>query len=205
MTKPSEESYFYPIEMVTRYYEIAYQAFLRADSSVTGRREYEKEVSKRGGKWTEEDLEFLQVKQLTHQAEERASIVAVIFSALSLEALINNYAVFAFSKRFLDNHLDRLEPYNKWLIVPRLVKRETIKTGGQTFQKLKELFSLRNKLVHFKSSQAAPEDSGPKKLISRKDAKHAIETVRKAVRELERLDRRAESRWLEVTEKAINE
>ena len=194
-----------PIEQVTSFYSIAYASLVEVNRLVGERARYERAVAKQRRQWTEEDLEYLALHRLNPADEERVAVVAVIFSALTLEALINDYAISNFSREYSDNYLDRLSIRSKWLIIPQLVKGTAMSTDGQTFQRLTELFRLRDRLVHFKTRKNLARDVGEKDRVTKKHAVHAIRTVGDAVAELKSLDGRVSLRWLNVTEAALVE
>lgn len=200
----TESDQLIPIEEVTTFYMVAYSSFLQVKRLVNYRVRHEHAVAREGREWTEDDLDFLTVNKLTPADEERLAFVTVIFSALALEALINDYAICNFSRSYLENYLDRLSPSSKWLIIPKLVRGKAMNTDGQTFQRLTELFRLRNRLVHFKS---APEKRAPdlnqKDRITREHAADAIRTVTEAVAELRRLDGRVTTLWLTESEEVV--
>ena len=124
-------------------------------------------------------------------------MATIVFSAMALEALINDYGIQNSGRRYFKKHLDRLPALTKWLIFPRLGRgSKSMRTGGQTFRGLTTLFALRNGLMHLKAS------SKRKHLVSKKQAADAIKTVRKAVAELKRLDGRVSTRWLKTAEDA---
>ena len=202
----TESDQLIPIEEVPTFYMVAYSSFLQVRRLVNGRVRHERAVAREGREWTEDDLDFLTLNKLTPADEERLAFVTVIFSALALEALINDYAICNFSRSYLENYSDRLSPRSKWLIFPKLVAGKAMSTDGQTFQRLTELFRLRDRLVHFKGSpeKRAP-DLGQKDRITRKHATDAIRTVTEAVAELKRLDERISMLWLAESEETVAE
>ena len=96
------------------------------------------------------DVDFVCAK---NAAIQRSAMVSVIFSALTLEAFINNYAIERFSRSYFDNHLDKLSPVSKWIVIPKLITGNAIDTDGQPYERLKKLFKLRDKLVHYKTKK----------------------------------------------------
>ncbi len=145
---------------------------------------------------TDDDVD---VACAVNAAIQRHAMIVVVFSALTLEAFINFYAIEHLSKRFLERHLDRLGPASKWLIIPRLVCGKQLDTNGQAYEGLQRLFKTRNELVHYKGkitpmSQLRDRDYS---YVEEKDAEDAISTVWQAVTELSRLDTRVTSSWLE--------
>jgi len=141
-----------------------------------------------------EDVDFICEK---NAAIQRSAMVVVIFSALTLEAFINNYGIERFSRSFFDNHLNNLNPISKWLILPKLVVGRQLSTDGQPYELLGGLFRLRNKLVHYKTRKkrisALREEED---WITERHARDAIQAVSALVQELKSLDPTADTGWL---------
>ena len=123
------------------------------------------------------------------------AMVVVIFSALSLEAYINNYAINRLSKNYFTKYLDKLNPLAKWIIIPRITTGRQLDTGFKVIQDLSWLFSLRNDLVHYKSKKIQikkgqlVEDPD---FIEEYHAKRAINTVKNLMLEFKKIDRNAD-------------
>lgn len=197
---PAQNDKVSPVEKHTTFYAVAYTHFLEAKRLAKERLRYEGDRRQEGPEWTDDDRDFVAVNSA---AEERSSIVATIFSAVALEAFINDYAIIdKFSRGYVDKYLDRLTPQGKWLIFPLLHVGETFRTDGQTFQVLTELFRLRNQLVHFKTSKIGTSDLATQTRLNKEHASDAIRTVHAAVAELAKLDPRVSTRWLSEAEKA---
>ena len=81
------------------------------------------------------------------------SHIIIVFSALCLESLINDYCAIKKSGSFLKNYVDKLDTPSKWIIIPKIIVNQEISTDSQAFELLKELFTLRNELVHPKSKE----------------------------------------------------
>lgn len=96
-------------------------------------------------------LEY-EIMPLEIEAAKLAS-VTMIFTTISLEAYIYDYAARHFSDSYVKKYLDRLDPVSKWVIIPRLVTGKELKHGGKWLQLLKDLIRERNFVIHSKSSQ----------------------------------------------------
>jgi hypothetical protein len=88
--------------------------------------------------------------QLEDQANE-ARLIAVVFAAMCLEAFIYDYGAMHLSETH-STSLDRLDPVARWMIFPRLVTGSEIAQKSHVMGAIKRLFAVRNKLVHYKSS-----------------------------------------------------
>lgn len=84
--------------------------------------------------------------------ERKKSVVtAIVFSALCLEAFVNQeYAPHPVSKKILERD-DRISLETKWLLLPLVLGADhTFDTGVQPFQTFHDLIRTRNqRLVHF--------------------------------------------------------
>lgn len=205
MQKTGNRTPIVPIEQVTTFYTIAFASYLGVERLVEQRSRYEQTVKQQRREWTEEDVDYLARNGLTPADEDRSAVVTVIFSALTLEALINDYAVSRFSKWFLTRYLDTLNAVSKWLIVPWVAVGTRFSTGGKTMEVLKKLFGLRNKLVHFKTTHAPTPDAGKKDRLTKAHAAEAIDAVRRAVDELTHLDPSVSNLWLSQCEELCAE
>jgi hypothetical protein len=139
-----------------------------------------------------------------NRAIERHAMLVVIFSALTLEAFINHYAIDNFSKLYLKHYLDKLDPVSKWVVIPKLVLGRTLDTDGRSFQLLKRLFLLRNKLVHYKTKIIPFDELGTKVWLGRNDAEEAIQAVWDVIGDLSNLDSNQTTEWLKQADETTN-
>jgi len=79
--------------------------------------------------------------------------ITIVFSALCLEALINDYCITKKSANYFNQYIDKLDPPSKWLLIPQLIAGKEFSSDSKAFELIKNLFSIRNKLVHPKSKQ----------------------------------------------------
>jgi hypothetical protein len=125
----------------------------------------------------------------------------IVFSALTLEAFINHYAIEKSSLSYLKRHLDNLNPVNKWLIIPKLFTGKELDRNSQAFELLKRLFTRRNKIVHNKTKEIKVKDyqneAFERPEIMKGYAREALETVRQAVDALKELDKNIDIEWLD--------
>lgn len=77
--------------------------------------------------------------------------IVVTFSAMCLEALINDYMILKSSN--ILQRIDKLSTPDKWVIIPMLILNKSFPTDGSAYQHLKKLFELRNEMVHPKSKK----------------------------------------------------
>lgn len=144
---------------------------------------------------TEEDVEY---QALANAEIQRGAMVVVIFSALTLEAFINHYAIENVSKSYFDEHIDRLGPRSKWLLVPKLVKSSELPRDGQAYEGITKLFKLRDKLVHYKTRKKKLSDlKEDEDWVTEDHAKASLETVELATKALQMLDSSVDIDWLE--------
>lgn len=81
----------------------------------------------------------------------KSGIKTIIFSALSLEAGINDYAAWQLGDSYFEKHLSSLDVLSKWIIIPNLICKKSIDKSGPAYCALKKLITARNELVHNKS------------------------------------------------------
>ena len=125
---------------------------------------------------------------------KRHGMIAVVFSAMTLESFINHYGIKHSSMNFFVRYIDHLNLEGKWLILPRIVTQKTIDTDSQAFELFCKLMKLRNRLVHDKTIvKRLGEDSD---WVTEEDANIAIGAVRGMMGALHALDQTVETGWL---------
>jgi hypothetical protein len=139
-----------------------------------------------------------------NRAIERHAMLVVIFSALTLEAFINHYAIENFSESYLKNYLDKLDPVSKWVVIPKLVLGRALDTGGRSFELLQRLFLLRNKLVHYKTRIVPFDELRTKVLVGGIEAEEAIQAVWDVIGDLSNLDSNQTTEWLKQADETTN-
>lgn len=83
------------------------------------------------------------------QSREYA-IVAIIFSALTLESYINEYAARKKGVTYFNKHLEKIDFLNKWIVIPELCTGKSFPKNKQCYENLDKLKTMRNNLVHSK-------------------------------------------------------
>jgi len=118
------------------------------------------------------------------------AIVAIVFSAFTLEAYINNYA----ARKGLKNHLDSLSFINKWIEIPKLATGKEFPKGQQCYSLLENLKRSRNELAHSKSKPLELKNQADVKKIGDdvysliSSAEKAVETIFAVVKCLTEID-----------------
>ncbi|OGF64926.1 MAG: hypothetical protein A2Y62_10290 [Candidatus Fischerbacteria bacterium RBG_13_37_8] len=136
---------------------------------------------------------------------EKVQIVVIVFCAMSLEAFIYNYACHQIeSKTFFDAHLDKLSAEAKWRIFPQLITGKSLRTEGKdaAYLFIRDLFKLRNELVHYKSHQTKISNLH-EHFITNADAQNATKAVKLAIMQLHELDQSVSKDWLRNAEDEI--
>ena len=152
------------------FYSIAYRHYRQMEQLVAER---DQRIVR-----NDEDIDFVCRK---NAAIQWSAMVTVIFSALALEAFINHYGIERSSHSFFDGHLDKLNPVSKWLILPKLAVGQQLSTGGDSYTLLKELFKLRDKLVHYKTRKMRICDLREDDWVTEKHARDANRAVNQLV------------------------
>lgn len=109
------------------------------------------EEAKLDHKKTGESIEF--DRQLSSYEYELAktSFILVIFTSIAIEAYIYDYAARHLGDSFVRDHLDKLDPVSKWIIVPELVTGKGLSQRQHWHGKLKKVIRARNSITHYKS------------------------------------------------------
>jgi len=183
-----EDVFELPLTKHAEFYRIALEGLRRAEAfkRLHDRRQRKKNL-------TDADTEYLgRMNGLT----ELASMVAVVFSALALEAFINHYAGEKLSKSYFENHLDKLDLVSKWIVIPRLIHRRQIETGSHGINSLKWLARRRNQLVHYKTKVKTISELEERDWVNLEEARKSCDAVPALMRELKKLDKNVETDWL---------
>jgi hypothetical protein len=146
-------------------------------------------------------------------------VIYVIFAALTAEALINKYLFLQresgkISKKLFDHIDEKMSTEDKWGLATQYFNSpETqmlLDYGCEPMQSLKNLLKLRNKLVHAKQSKldVATYSSDESLTLQHKskkpdpynlafeNTKHYLETVKRLMEVLQKLDSESISDWL---------
>ncbi|EHU4917302.1 hypothetical protein KY888_004434 [Vibrio vulnificus] len=81
------------------------------------------------------------------------AVKAIVFSAMCIEAAINDYAGIHLGDRYFESHLSSLDVVSKWVVIPKLVCGNELDKSSAAFGALKRLIRARNQLVHSKSRE----------------------------------------------------
>ena len=197
------------VEQHAVFYAVAYTAFLESKRLDRERREMRHAagilkrgtpISKNGPGESDADLEdelavYIEDALAANiAAEDRAGTVAIVFSAITLEAFINYYALenVELAQQYFSRYLEWVRSPAKWLIFPWMIVGEA--PDAKVLERVKSLFAKRNKLAHFTAD--TPEH------LRRRDAESAVRTVHRAVVDLAKFDTTVDTRWLSEVEKA---
>jgi hypothetical protein len=93
---------------------------------------------------------FTQGAQIEAERRE-CRVLAIVITALFLEAYIYDYAARKESGSYAEKYLDKLDPVAKWVIVTRLFASPGIDRADAIFERLRMLFRLRNEFAHHKT------------------------------------------------------
>ena len=147
---------------------------------------------------TDDDVDIVCEK---NSAIQRDAIVAVLLSALTLEAFINHYGISKFSASYFYKHLDGMSIHTKWLLLPKLVTGKQLSTDGQEYEALRLLFRRRDKLVHYKVRRKKVCDlESDEDWTTETHASEAVRAVRELVAALGSLDPSVDTTWLDSAE-----
>lgn len=139
--------------------EKAYSEFLEVSSNISkfGEAEYDEKL---------QELKYLR---------NIVSVQAIVFSAMSFEAAIYDFASIHLGDDYVRDHLDRLDVLSKWLVVLRFVTGIELPKHEAPYAALKSLIFQRNQLAHSKSESVDFENQ-----------KRQFDKIMKDEKELER-------------------
>ncbi len=100
----------------------------------------------------EDEIEKTSDKILScYEDREKAAIILITFSGMSLEAFFYDYAAMALGDGYVKEHLDKLNLTSKFVLYPKLVCGKAPDKEKEAYNSVHKLKILRNELVHFKS------------------------------------------------------
>jgi len=158
--------------------------------------EYEeicKEMERHRSSNDEQHIIDMNIASLSEK-RERATLIAIVFAAMSLEAFVYDYGADRLSGTFMKNHIDKLELPSKFIVLSRITVGKVFPTDSQAYEGLRKLVKDRNRLVHYKSRAFAAQE--PQKLyeyyeemnIYLEDAmRNAYKTVENILREMDQI------------------
>jgi hypothetical protein len=101
---------------------------------------------------SEDEVESnLEKQQECYELREQAAVIVITFAGMCLEAFFYDYAATHLGDTYAKEHLDKLDLKSKLLIVPRLVCGKEVDKSAHVYQKVQQLVTDRNYLIHFKS------------------------------------------------------
>jgi hypothetical protein len=166
------------------YYEIARENYARYF-------EFEKEAASLK---LDDPLDLAASEFEIRTNQDKCALIAICFSAMCVEAFIYDYAARHTSDSYVQKYLDRLDLAGKWVVIPKLVTGKEFPRNSTAFDSLKFLIKMRNKLVHFKSSNPPTEQEILTKGLSHerddttKTVKRCFEAIKQLFDELQRMD-----------------
>lgn len=90
---------------------------------------------------------------------ESAGVIAITFAAMAIEAFFFDYAAEVLGDGYVKGHLDKIDLCSKFLVYLKVAYGLTPDKGGQAYQGLGILRSIRNEVVHFKSKAFGPGET----------------------------------------------
>jgi len=128
-------------------------------------KKFEMELTKISG---EEHIHVVERKVLLLETElAKASLIVIVFSAMVLESYIYDYASRHLTDAFVRDHLDKLDTFSKWIIVPVLITGKEMSQQSNWREPLKKLIKTRNSIIHHKSAQLPASFHYPNKYFEK--------------------------------------
>ncbi len=181
-----------------RYFYIAVQNYLEVAKLINKERELEKSIRNKANR--RDDAKYNLTKSKIWNDKLDHTLVTIIFSALSLEAYINDYAIRMFSKRYFEKYLDKLSILSKWIVIPRLVNGAQLDPSSKPMEELDWLIRKRHELVHYKTRKVERDKLQASDFLWPAEAERAINTVISVVLALNEIDKQASADWLTTNE-----
>jgi hypothetical protein len=134
-------------------------------------------------------FEFTEKVQPLEDKLAKASLIVIVFSAMALEAYIYDYAARHLTDAFAKNHLDKLDTFSKWIIVPVVITGKELSQRPNWHEPLKQLIKARNSIIHHKSTQPPDSFHDAKKYLEKLQANSAdlLDTAKQSTQLLKML------------------
>lgn len=124
------------------------------------------------------------------------SALTLLFSALGLESHINAFGQKLLGPKYFEE-IDRLSPAKKFRIATDLVSGKKEWLSSQVIGDLRRLFSIRDKLVHYKTTEANTDNGTTiRQRFFIEEKELGLRVFELAVVELHKLDPDSDIRWL---------
>ncbi|MDA3883992.1 MAG: hypothetical protein PF638_00180 [Candidatus Delongbacteria bacterium] len=139
-----------------------------------------KTASLRNAFVVEKNIDTEKLVNVADDVHKKASI-AIVFSAMAIEAFINEYGISNFSSSYFKNHLDNLNLISKLVLLPKLANKIELDKTGQVYQDVKWLIEFRNHLVHFRFKKKPVKDIDMTNPLLQKDfvtENHSVRAVK---------------------------
>lgn len=140
-----------------------------------------KESTKNGSSLLEQKI------QIFEDELANISLIVIIFSAMTIEAYIYDYAARHLGDTYVKDHLDKLDTLSKWIVIPKLVTGIEIPRNDNWRKLLTRLIKARNSVVHYKSSEPPAPLPNMRKYLEKQRAheKILLESAKEAITLLE--------------------
>lgn len=123
------------------------------------------------------EVEYSEELNELERKKTDAGFQTIVFSAMSLEAAIFDFAAVHLGDDYVRDHLDKLDLLSKWVIALRFISGLELIPGKEPYNSIKQVVTARNLLVHCKSEALKTEIEDIEKQLGR---------IRKESEQLER-------------------
>lgn len=130
-------------------------------------------------------------------------VIAVVFSAMAIEAFVNNYGAACLGDDFFYDNFDRLSIISKLQLISKFLFKEEFDKSKEYYYCLKSTFSERDKFIHSKTV-AAHDYLIKKGYTVHTDIEDAIECSKRLTVEEPVLDKEDIKEDLKLSHTAIN-
>ncbi len=100
-----------------------------------------------------DDSSSVHISVENYMENEYSEIKVIVFSALFLEAVINDYGASNRPDIYTNKKLNNMSFISKWEEIPKMITGKEFPRDSQAFGLLKKLKDSRNRLIHYKTKE----------------------------------------------------
>lgn len=134
------------------YFEIAISSFEKIKDSYESLEQYKSKLDNTETN-SEEYYELHGKKSSSENEFYELCIKTIVFCSMCLEAAIYDYSASYLGDNYVGKHLDKLDLFSKWRLIPRLITGRDTRVGTPPYERLNSLIGTRNSLIHAKSKR----------------------------------------------------
>ncbi len=122
-----------------------YENLLRLDKQL---HEEKERKSRDDAIYDDFELSFKEGRLAKDLLKEKMSMI--VFASFTIESYINGYAIYSLGNKYFEDHLEKINIKNKWIVFPKLICGSDFPKDKKSWNLLDKLIDNRNKLAHDK-------------------------------------------------------